>query len=132
MTRRRDFLKSGIGLAGLAALGPAGWVERALAQGGGPSAVTGKVLVVLQLDGGNDALNTVVPYTQGAYYDARPVIGIRESDVLPLSEGLGLHPSLAPLLPLWNAGKLATVHGVGYPGSNRSHFRSTDIWNTAE
>lgn len=132
MANRRDFLKKSVGLAGLAAAGPHLWVREALAKGGGPAAVTDKVLVVLQLGGGNDGLNTVVPVSQGAYYDARPSLAIAESSVLDVGSGLGLHPSLAPLMPLWQSQKLAIVNGTGYPSPNRSHFRSMDIWQTAE
>ena len=89
-------------------------------------------LVVLELVGGNDALNTVIPYNNGLYYDARPSIGIPQEDVLGLDEEMGLNPSLAPLKFLWDQGHLAIINGVGYPNPNRSHFRSRDIWYTAE
>jgi uncharacterized protein (DUF1501 family) len=97
-------------------------------------AVTGKdspILVIVQLAGGNDGLNTVVPYTNDYYRNARPTLGIPAKDVLALSGELGLHPSLAGLKSLWDDGTLAIVNGVGYPNPNRSHFRSTEIWETA-
>ena len=93
--------------------------------------LNGHVLVVIQLAGGNDGLNTVIPYAMSQYYTARPTIGIPQSQVLQLNSVMGLHPSLASLLPLYNNGKLVVAQGVGYATPNRSHFRSTDIWLTA-
>ena len=89
-------------------------------------------LVVLQLSGGNDALNTVIPYSNGLYYDFRPQVNIAEGDVLQLDEQLGLNPGMAPMKGLWDDGKLAIINGVGYQNPNRSHFRSMDVWHTAE
>src|SRR5919106_4720716 len=90
------------------------------------------VLVVLQLSGGNDYLNTVIPYTDPLYRDNRPVVGIPEDQVLRLDDEVGLHPSMGPIQDLYNQGNVAIVHGVGYPNSPRSHFRSMDIWHTCE
>ncbi len=90
------------------------------------------VLVVLQLSGGNDYLNTVIPYTDPLYRDNRPVVGIPEEDVLKLDGELGLHPSLGVIRDLYQEGNVAIIHGVGYPDSPRSHFRSMDIWHTCE
>ncbi len=90
------------------------------------------VLVVLQLSGGNDYLNTVIPYTDPLYRDNRPVVGIPEEDVLKLDGELGLHPSLGVIHDLYRQGNVAIIHGVGYPDSPRSHFRSMDIWHTCE
>ena len=90
------------------------------------------VLVVLQLTGGNDYLNTVIPYTDPLYYDNRPVVGIPEEQVLRLDEEVGFHPNLVPLRGLYEQGNVAIIHGVGYPNSPRSHFRSMDIWHTCE
>ncbi|MCS7274030.1 MAG: DUF1501 domain-containing protein [Candidatus Bipolaricaulota bacterium] len=89
------------------------------------------LLVIVQLNGGNDGLNTVIPYGDGLYYDARPKLAVPPKDVLALNGQLGLHPKLANFKKLYEAGKLAIVQGVGYPNANRSHFRSTDIWMTA-
>ena len=89
-------------------------------------------LVVIQLLGGNDAMNTVVPYTNGIYQDSRSTIHLTDDEVLDLNGTLGLHSSLAPTKSLWDEGKVAIVNGVGYPQPNRSHFRSMDIWHTAE
>ena len=89
------------------------------------------ILVILQMAGGNDGLNTVVPATNDYYHRARPRIGLAESKVLKLDNDLGLHPSLTGFKELYDAGRLAIVQGVGYPNPNRSHFRSTEIWQTA-
>ncbi len=90
-----------------------------------------KLLILVELKGANDGLNTVVPYADAEYYRLRPRIAIKRDDVLQLTEGEGLHPALAPLLPLWQANELAVVRGVGYPNPNLSHFRSIEIWDTA-
>ena len=92
----------------------------------------GKSVVVLQLSGGNDALNTVIPYNDERYYDNRPFVNIPQDEVLRLDDKLGLNPSLAPIKALWDEGKVALINGVGYPNPNRSHFRSMDVWHTAE
>lgn len=99
------------------------------AQGG--KAASDTVLVVCQLSGGNDGLNTVVPYAQQAYYSLRPTVGIAENDVLKLDDEVGLHPSLAGLHQLYGEKKVAIIGNVGYPKPNRSHFRSMEIWQTA-
>ena len=90
------------------------------------------VLVVLQLTGGNDYFNTVIPYTDPLYRDNRPSVGIPEDQILPLDGDVGLHPSMAPMKDLYDEGNLAIIHGVGYANSPRSHFRSMDIWHTCE
>ena len=89
-------------------------------------------LVVIQLSGGNDALNTVVPYSDGHYYDFRPSVSIAPDNVLRLNDDVGLNPNMGPMKRLWDEGNLAIVQGAGYPNPNRSHFRSMDIWHTAE
>ncbi len=89
------------------------------------------ILVILQMAGGNDGLNTVVPYANDYYHRARPRIGLPEARVLKLNDELGLHASLTGFKDLYDAGQLAIVQGVGYPNPNRSHFRSTEIWQTA-
>ena len=91
-----------------------------------------RVLVVVQLSGGNDFMNTIIPYTSPIYHDSRPVVGIKEDQVLPLNDELGFHPSAAPLKELYDHGNIAIVQGIGYPDSSRSHFRGMDIWHTAE
>ena len=89
------------------------------------------LLVLVELKGGNDGLNTVVPYADPTYYALRPRIAVRRDDVLQLDDRTGLHPALAPLLPMWQARELAIIQGVGYPEPNLSHFRSIEIWDTA-
>lgn len=96
--------------------------------------VTGKdatILVVLQMAGGNDGLNTVVPFADDHYHKARPRLGVAGNKVLKLDEHVGLNPSLAGFKSLYDAGQLGIVQGVGYPNPNRSHFRATEIWQTA-
>lgn len=121
--KRRDFL-SCLGGGGLLALAPG----LAAAAGTAPYR---RLLVLVELKGGNDGLNTVVPYTDADYYALRPRIAIKRDEVLPISDRLGFHPSLHALMPLWQARELAVVQGVGYPNPNLSHFRSIEIWDTA-
>jgi len=89
------------------------------------------LLILLELKGGNDGLNTVVPYADADYYSLRPRIGIARDQVLQLDAAAGLHPALQPLMPLWQSRELAVVQSVGYPAANLSHFRSIEIWDTA-
>ena len=93
-----------------------------------------RILVVVQLAGGNDGLNTVIPYQMDAYYRARPQIGIPAAEVLKLSEKqeVGIHPALTGFKSLFDDGMATIVQGVGYPNPNRSHFTSMDIWHTAD
>ncbi|MDE2933863.1 MAG: DUF1501 domain-containing protein [Chloroflexota bacterium] len=92
------------------------------------------VLVIVQLTGGLDFMNTLIPYTEGTYYDSRPHVGIPQDQVLPLAEDspLGFHPAAARLKGLFDDGDVAIVQGIGYPNSSRSHFRGMDIWHTCE
>jgi len=90
-----------------------------------------KVLVIVQLSGGNDGLNTIIPYRNDIYYKERPALGIRRDKALSLTDELGIHPSLAGLKALYDEGSLAVLNNVGYPNPDRSHFRSMDIWHTA-
>ncbi len=121
--KRREFLTC-LGGAGVLALAPG----LAAAAGAAPWQ---RLLILVELKGGNDGLNTVVPYADPDYYSLRPRIGIRREEVLQISERLGFHPSLQALLPLWQARELAVVQGVGYANPNLSHFRSIEIWDTA-
>lgn len=123
---RRDFLKSSM-LTLVSGVGGPGFLSRTALAALGP----GKTLVVVQLSGGNDGLNTLVPYTNGAYYAARPSIAVGKADVLPVSADVGFNPSLKPLMKLWDSGEVALVQGVGYPNPNRSHFESMAIWHSA-
>ena len=88
-------------------------------------------LVIVQLSGGNDYMNTVVPYDNGLYYDFRQEIAIDPESVLKIDDKVGFRPGLEPIKRLWDEGKVAIIHGIGYPNPNRSHFRSMDIWHTA-
>ena len=91
----------------------------------------GKLLILVELKGGNDGLNTVIPYADPRYAELRPRLAIPREQVVQLDERTGLHPSLAPLKAVWDARELAIVQGVGYPDPNLSHFRSIEIWDTA-
>ncbi len=90
------------------------------------------VVVVLQMTGANDYLNTIIPYTNGHYRDARPKVGIPEDQVLPIDGELAFNPQMGPIKKLYDEGKVAIIHGIGYENSPRSHFRSMDIWHTCE
>lgn len=90
-----------------------------------------KTLVVIQLGGGNDALNTLVPFSNDAYYAARPGIAISKREVIPVSTDLGMHPHLRTLASFFDDGELAWIQNVGYPNPNRSHFASMAVWHTA-
>jgi uncharacterized protein (DUF1501 family) len=90
------------------------------------------VLVVLQLSGGNDGLNTLIPYSNPLYFDNRPKVGVAADQVLPLNGSVGFHPAMGPLKKLFDEGKVAVIQGIGYPKPSRSHFRSMDIWHTCE
>jgi uncharacterized protein (DUF1501 family) len=122
--KRRDFLST-LGAASVSALVPI----PVFAQRAG--AAYDRLIVLVELKGGNDGLNTVVPYGDAAYYGLRPRIGIPRDQVLQLDERAGLHPSLEPIMGAWNNRELAIVQGVGYPAANLSHFRSIEIWDTA-
>ena len=90
------------------------------------------ILAVLSLSGGNDGLNTVIPFNEGLYRDYRPTLSIPENQIIPLNDQIGLHPTMAPLKRFWDEGKLAIFLGIGYPNPSYSHFRSMDIWHTCE
>ena len=90
------------------------------------------VLAVVSLSGGNDGLNTVIPYNNPNYRDYRPTLGIPEDQIVPFTSELGFHPAFAPLKKYWDEGKLAVIQGIGYPNGSLSHFRSMDIWATCE
>ncbi|BBM86987.1 DUF1501 domain-containing protein [Candidatus Uabimicrobium amorphum] len=117
---RRDFIK----IAGLSLIAP-----QLLAQKTDPT-INSKTLVLLELKGGNDGLNTVVPYSDEKYYKLRPQLAVRREQVLQLSPELGLNPVMEKFMPIWQEKELAVICGVGYPEPNRSHFRSIEIWET--
>lgn len=121
--KRRDFLGAAA-MAGVAVLAP----RFALARS---ASGYENLLVLVELKGGNDGLNTVVPYADQTYYSLRRKIAIKRDDVLQLDGRTGLHPGLAALMPLWQSRELAIIQGVGYPRPNLSHFRSIEIWDTA-
>ena len=136
-TTRRDFLTGSFTLLSAASTLPIflGHTAQALAQSQPATKKKNadeRILVVVQLAGGNDGLNTVVPYEMDPYYKNRPRLAIPKKDVLKLKDGLGLHPSATGLKELFDAGKMAIIQGVGYPNPNRSHFTSMDIWHTAD
>jgi uncharacterized protein (DUF1501 family) len=90
------------------------------------------VLVVIEMNGGNDGLNTVIPYTDDLYHKYRPTLGYKKDQVVRLNDHLGLNPGMRGFRQMWDQGQLAVVQGVGYPNSDRSHFESMDIWQTAD
>ena len=90
------------------------------------------VVVVLQMSGAYDALNTIIPYNDPLYMDYRPVLKVEPEQVLPINGQVGFHPSMQAMKDLYDEGKVAVIQGIGYPNPNRSHFRSMDIWHTAE
>jgi uncharacterized protein (DUF1501 family) len=140
ISTRRLFLQRGLTLLAVAPTIPS-FLDRtvmALAQSADGSRTQpssgkdGRILVVVQLAGGNDGLDTVIPYADDAYHRARPTMGIEAKTVLRMSDYVGLHPNLAPLKAIYDNGSLGVVQGVGYPNPNRSHFRATDIWESAQ
>lgn len=138
---RREFLYSGLAMVSTIGSTPAfltrsscalaDSTERLVSKPGVPQ---DRVLVVVQLSGGNDGLNTVIPFGQSAYYDNRPGIKIAEDAILPLDtgEGVGLHPAMRPIHEMVGEGLASIVQGVGYPNPNRSHFASMDIWHAGD
>jgi uncharacterized protein (DUF1501 family) len=131
---RRSFLNRSVGVAVLGGIMPAGFMSTAWADPLptlGSSVDPDNVLVVVQMAGGNDGLNTVVPYSDDQYHRVRPVINIPANAVLKINDRIGLNPALAGLNELYKEGKLALIQGVSYPNPNRSHFEATQIWETA-
>ncbi|MFI5461019.1 MAG: DUF1501 domain-containing protein [Isosphaerales bacterium] len=133
MISRRDLLtrSAGLGLGtGLLSLGsPVPGLWRQVADAAEPRADF-PILVVIELTGGNDGLNTVVPHADDIYHKSRPTLRIEPDKVLKLDDHMGLHPALKELRSLWDSGDSAVIQGVGYPNPNRSHFRSMEIWQT--
>ncbi len=131
-TTRREFIKwggRGIGLIAFSRFAPSFLVESTLAATPAPEKDR-SILVLVQLAGGNDGLNTVIPFEDADYYRLRPTLGIKKEDALPLGDTLGLHPSMTALHALIKNGQAGIVQNVGYPNPNHSHFRSTEIWET--
>ena len=129
---RRELLKLGAGGIGLGLLGGAGPMPSVFAQASRGVAATpaGKILVVFEWFGGNDGLNTIVPYGDALYYKHRPTIGIREQDVLKIDAQFGWYKSMRGMKRLYDEGKVAIVHGVGYDQPSFSHFTSMSFWHT--
>jgi uncharacterized protein (DUF1501 family) len=132
MFSRRDFLKQGLLPVAAGVTVPSVFANGvAAAAADAPNAApSNKILVLVQLAGGNDGLNTLIPYQDGAYHDARPTLR-QDQGVLALTNQLALHPNLKGLKASWDAGTLAIVQGVGYPNPNLSHFASMSVWETA-
>jgi uncharacterized protein (DUF1501 family) len=137
---RREFLQKGLTVAAVGATVPSFLARTAYALNNPadmplvtsrPGVPDDRILVVLQLAGGNDGLNTLVPFSNDDYYRARPTLAVPRQNVLRLNDDLGIHPALTDLKALYDEGHLAIVQGVGYPNPNRSHFRSMEIWETA-
>lgn len=128
---RREFIRGtgGLGFLAFSGAAPAFLARSALAQTPAPERDR-SILVIIQLAGGNDGLNTVIPFTDDRYYNLRPTLGLRNG-LLNLNDDLALHPACKELHELYNNGNLSIVQNVGYPNPNRSHFRSTEIWETA-
>ncbi len=129
---RREFVRLGLGSCTLLACGTTvpGFLARSAMAAPQGDRSTGRVLVVLELVGGNDGLNTVVPYADDAYHRHRPRLKIPAGSLHKLDDHVGLHPGLGGLNDLWTEGELAIVQSVGYPNPNRSHFESEAIWYT--
>ena len=138
---RREFLRQGLFFLAASSTAPFFLTRTALAldsiaASAGTRSIPGvpddHVLVVIQMGGGNDGLNTVVPFAMDEYYRVRPTIGIAKDKVLKLNGTIGLHPNLTKLKGLYDNGHMAIIQGVGYPNPDRSHFRSMEIWQTAD
>ena len=131
MFTRRQFLTRALQGSSLVALGSVvpQFVART-ARAAAPGKDT--ILVVLEMSGGNDGLNTVIPYADDLYHKARPTLRQTKDVVLRLDDHVGLHPGMTGLWPLWEQGQLAVVQGVGYPNPDRSHFEAMDIWQSAD
>ena len=125
--KRRDFLKTSA-IASTSVMIPQ-FLKGV--RGSSMSSRSGKNIVVVQFSGGNDGLNTIVPFRDDIYYRSRPSLGIKAKDVLKMSSNLGFNPAMASLQPLFNDGLMTIINSVGYPNPDRSHFRSMDIWHTA-
>ena len=120
---RRNFLKASAALP-LVAYAPLNWAS-------GGDSLNSKTLIMVQLGGGNDGLNTFIPINDSSYFEARPNLAIAAEQAIELNSSLAMHPAMEPLLSAWQQGEMAVVNGLGYPEPNRSHFRSIEIWQTA-
>jgi len=132
VTRRKFLIRSGVIGAGALAVGATAYTLQDILKTAGDRPSGAKTLVVVTMYGGNDGLNTVIPHTDPAYHAARPELSFQSAEVLPLDGSTGLNPGLKGMHKLFGDKKLAVVRGVGYPSPDRSHFRSMDIWQSAE
>ncbi|MDP6755410.1 MAG: DUF1501 domain-containing protein [Candidatus Marinimicrobia bacterium] len=129
--KRRQFLKNSLAIGLGSTLIPR-WIHPLLAQSEALRAkAQNRILVILNLGGGNDGLNTIIPYEDDAYYNLRPNIAIPQNELLPITNTLGFHPAMSFFMDIWNRGNMAIIQNVGYDNQNLSHFRSTDIWRSA-
>lgn len=129
--KRRDFIKSSIALSLLGKKLPLfAYQTRRNTHHRSSQWDTDRIVILIKLNGGNDGLNTLIPINNDIYYQKRSSLAINPSETIPINEELGFHPSLSPLMDLYNNDKMGIIHGVGYPDPNLSHFRSSDIWVT--
>ncbi|MEK7792929.1 MAG: DUF1501 domain-containing protein, partial [Candidatus Hydrogenedentota bacterium] len=133
---RREFLRTGLFGLGIGAALPSVFSHTSIAMAAeafqtGAEAHPERILVVVELAGGNDGLDTVIPWSDDGYQRARPALGHKQGDFLPIDDRFGLHPSLGGLKTIWDEGLVSIVHGCGYPNPNRSHFSSMEYWHTA-
>src|SRR5437588_6140508 len=132
MLNRRQFLTRTLAGSSLLAVGsvvPQFIARTALAAEAGAKET---ILVIIEMTGGNDGLNTVIPYADDLYHKARPTLRQTADKVMKLDDHVGLHPGMSGLKQMWDAGHLAVVQGVGYPNPDRSHFEAMDIWQSAD
>ncbi len=137
MSTRREFLNNGLGFVALGLSMPTLLMSATQAIAAEKTAGTtgkngGKILVVIEMAGGNDGLNTVAPVSDPLYAKLRPTIGVKADEAVKIDNGLALHPGMGALGKLYEKGQLAVVTGVGYPNPNRSHFQSMDIWQSGD
>ncbi|MDR7486578.1 MAG: DUF1501 domain-containing protein [Armatimonadota bacterium] len=138
---RREFLHRGLTIVAMGATAPSFLTRTALAMTNPwdlaqvqsrPGAPDHNILVVVQMGGGNDGLNTIVPFNDDAYYRARPRLAVPKHEVIRLTDEVGLHPRMAKFRELYDRGAAAVIQGVGYPNPSRSHFKSMEVWHTAD
>jgi uncharacterized protein (DUF1501 family) len=132
ITRRRFLIASGVAGGAALAAGATAYTLPDILATAGDRASDARTLVLVTLYGGNDGLNTVIPYADPAYHDARPDLAYKAEEVLHLDKALGLNPGMKGFKRLFDAGRLAIVRGIGYPKPDHSHFRSMDIWQTGQ
>ena len=129
--KRKEFIKTSVAASLGATLIPK-WIQPLMGNSDFlRNRTDDRILVFINLGGGNDGLNTVIPYSNDIYYNLRPNIAISQNNLIPLNENLGLNSNLSMLQPFWDNGQMLIMQNVGYDQQNLSHFRSTDIWRTA-